>query len=426
MGMQTQGNYRLRVLILGVTAALLLLGLTTTARGVEEEKPHEQKILYVWAGDADRKDPDFVAVVNFDQRSPDYGKVIRTVPVPTAGNEPHHCELVDHDDVLACGGLLSVLRGQDEIFFFDVSDDPANPRFIGSADPPLSSVTDEFVPLPNGHFLITQMGSATGGAPGRIAEFDEHLKLVAEWPADPPAAFNPHGISIRPELNLMVTSDFLNPVTTVDGVDGVELRHTVRVWDLANRRIVRTIDIPGAIGTMDVKLIPGDPRGRAYTSGMFDGRLYLVAPFQGTAKPVFDYPQGSMPQVMEMTSDGTRMFVSLRNTGQVVMYDISNPKRPHVLSVMDLGQPPPRAPGRADPVPSGPHVIHLTHDEKRLIVTDYFLDEDNFGEIHFDGDHKVHVLKVTRNNLVLDPRFDLDFDTAVPTGPARPHGVAFK
>jgi hypothetical protein len=33
---------------------------------------------------------------------------------------------------------------------------------------------------------------------------------------------------------------------------------------------------------------------------------------------------------------------------------------------------------------------------------------------------------VERNDLNLDPRFQLDFNTAFATGPARPHGVAFK
>lgn len=33
---------------------------------------------------------------------------------------------------------------------------------------------------------------------------------------------------------------------------------------------------------------------------------------------------------------------------------------------------------------------------------------------------------VTRNNLHVDPRFQLDCNTAFATGPARPHGVAFK
>src|SRR5205807_8072571 len=47
-----------------------------------------------------------------------YGKVITTVPLPgpgATGNEPHHVGLSRDGKVLACGGLLSVLRAQKEI-----------------------------------------------------------------------------------------------------------------------------------------------------------------------------------------------------------------------------------------------------------------------------------------------------------------------
>ena len=87
----------------------------------------------------------------------------------------------------------------------------------------------------------------------------------------------------------MVTSDFINPVSTLNGVPGDPvLRGAIRVWDLQARTIVRTVNIPTAIGTMDVKLIPGDPQGRAYTAGMFDGLVYLVDTTAGTATAVFD------------------------------------------------------------------------------------------------------------------------------------------
>ena len=68
----------------------------------------------------------------------------------------------------------------------------------------------------------------------------------------------------------------------------------------------------------------------------------------------------------------------------------------------------------------------LTGAEKRLVISDYFLNEDEFGKVHAEGDHKIHVARVTSSGLSLDPRFELDFNTAFATGPARPHGVAFK
>src|SRR5439155_9007317 len=165
----------------------------------EERRGGREKTLFVWAGDQSRNRPDFLAVINFDEKSAKYGAVIKTVPLPGAGatgNEPHHVGLSADGKVLAAGGLLSVLKGQKEIFFFDVSHAQA-PRFISSADPPLSAITDEFYALPDGGFLVTMMGGAQGHAPGRVAEFNRKLELVAEHPAVPPEdGFNPHGISV--------------------------------------------------------------------------------------------------------------------------------------------------------------------------------------------------------------------------------------
>src|ERR1700738_4825999 len=49
--------------------------------------------LYVWVGDQARVEPDFVAVIDFDESSKTYGKVIRTGSVPaSAGNEGHHMQ----------------------------------------------------------------------------------------------------------------------------------------------------------------------------------------------------------------------------------------------------------------------------------------------------------------------------------------------
>jgi hypothetical protein len=289
-----------------------------------------------------------------------------------------------------------------------------------------SSITDDFLPLAEGGFLVTQMGSASGGAPGRLAEFDKQLHLKKEWPDAPPQdGFNPHGISARSELNLMVTSDFINPVTTLNVFPGPPvLRGSVRVWDLQNRTILRTINIPGAIGTMDVKLIPRDPLGRGYTAGMFDGFVYLLDTAAGTATVAFDCEtivphvetpvRGGMSQILATPKSGDRLIFALFQAGQIGMLDTTNREHLVQISIASLG------------VGAGPHDIVLTDDDKRLAVTDYFLNEDNFGKIHFEGDHKVHVLKVSRDKLELDPRFQLDFNTAFATGPARPHGMDTK
>lgn len=406
---------------MSLVAAAAVSVLTAAPQSVAHEREDSQKYLFICAGDQARTAPDFLAVLNFDEDSPNYGKIIAKAPLPepgATGNEFHHIGLSADGKTVACGGLLSVLKGQNEVFFFDVSN-PNAPKFLSSANPPLSAITDDFDALPNGGFLVTMMGGAQGHAPGRVAEFDGKLNLVKEYPENPPMdGFNPHGISVRPEINLMVTSDFVCPSTTLDAVaGGVDFRGSVRVWNLHHREILRTIDIPNAGGTIDVKLIPGDHRARGFTAGMLDDKLYLLDTKHGTARAVFDFgtiSKGGWPQLIRITRDGKRLFISMNQAGKVAMFDISDADEPRLLKALDLGP------------NSGPHYIALTPDERRLVISDYFLNEDNFGKVHAEGDHKIHVANITEHDLRLDRRFEVDFNTAFEAGPARPHGIAIK
>ena len=426
--MNTSLKPRALLKVCTLAAILPVLAGTSIGSHQNQDEGNPARTLYVWAGDQDRTAPDFLAVIDFDEDSPRYGKVIRTVPVPGpggAGNEPHHCHLSADKNILACGGLLALLRGQNSIFFFDVSD-TRRPKFMFSTSGTLSNITDDFLPLKEGGFLVTQMGSHTGGTPGRVAEFDKNLRLVGEWPAQPPEHdFNPHGISARPDLNLMVTSDFMMPASSLNIVPGDPLlRGIIRVWDFQNRSIIRTVEIPSAVGTMDVKLIPKDPRGRAYTTGMFDGLVYLVDTQNGTSQIVFDCEdivphvevpvRGGMTQLLAMPRSGDRLIFASFQAGQVGMLDVSDPEHPFQTGIVSLG------------MDAGPHMVALTDDDKRLVVSDYFLNEDDFGKVHFEGDHHVRVVNVFKTRLELDRRFDVDFNTAFTTGPARPHGVAMK
>lgn len=388
--------------------------------------------LLVWAGDKAHVAPDFIAVIDFDEHSPHYGKVLRTVPLTgpgAVGNEPHHVGLSVDGKTIALGGLLSVLRGQDQVFFFDVSR-PRHPEFIRSDNPPHASIADEFDSLSDGGFFGTFMGSPDGENPGRLVEYDANQHYVQAWPLNPPSdGFDPHGLAIDEAHNLILTSDFICPLHTlnVPGGDEVILRGTVRVWDLEKRSIVRTIVVGNPAnpsGTINVGLINADPLLRAFTAGMADNKLYLLDTQHGTATPVYDFSPFAVanapiwPQLFRINRDGTRLFITLNysgNAGKVVQFDISRPEHPKVLSVVDLG------PG------SGPHYLSLTKDEKRLVVSDYFLVEDLApgGVVKAEGDHKVHVIKVEPDQITLDPRFDLDFNRDISTGPARPHGVIF-
>ena len=136
--------------------ALLSLDPRGAYSGNNEERcdgrgcPKPEKTLYVFAGDQARVQPDFLAVIDFDEEASTTttARSLRlSPPLPppgNIGNEPHHCHLSANKEVLACGGLLSLLRGQPGIFFFDVSR-PRSPKFLFATSAPQSSITDEFL-----------------------------------------------------------------------------------------------------------------------------------------------------------------------------------------------------------------------------------------------------------------------------------------
>jgi len=98
------------------------------------------------------------------------------------------------------------------------------------------------------------------------------------------------------------------------------LRGSVRVWDFQNRTILKTVTLPSPAGTIDVRLIPNDPQMRAYTAGMADDKLYLIDTQNGSAEDVFDFSsiaKGGWPQLMRMTRDGKRLFITMNMAGRL-------------------------------------------------------------------------------------------------------------
>lgn len=400
-----------------------------------------QDTLLVWASDAKHKAADFLAVVDFDVGSASYGKVLKVVPLPFSlptaiplstgaiGNEPHHVGVSADGKTLAGGGLLSILRVQNQNFVFDITN-PRSPKFLKANTPPITaSIADEYVPLSRGGFLTTFMGGAAGEAPGRVVEYDGAYNEVGQWPLIPPLDdFNPHGIAIDEAHNLLLTSDFVCPLHTLNLPVGTTLfRGAVRVWDLAQRKITKNITVgdPGTpAGTINVELIPNDPQLRAYVTGVNDGRLYLVNTQAGTAPLAIDFnylatPSAPKPwpHLFKINRAGTRLALTLNfqgKDGKVVWLNIEDREHPTVLSIANLGP------------NSGPHYLAFSPDESSVIVADYFLVQDLFptGVVQVDGDHKIHVLKTAGDVLTRDTTFDLDFNRDIGTGPARPHGIA--
>src|SRR6185312_16636494 len=170
------------------------------------------------------------------------------------------------------------------------------------------------------------------------------------------------------------------------GSMGPVLRGSVRIWDYRKRKITKTVNLfaPGgspAQGTMDVKMLPKDQMATGIQRAMFDGHIYLIDPKGGTGTPAFDLSTvtphvdtpvpGGMPQILATPQSGDRLIVGTFMAGQVLMLDTTDRFNLKQVSVVSFG------------ANAGPHKIVLSDDDSRLVVTDYFLNEDEAGLIHY-------------------------------------------
>ena len=64
--------------------------------------------LFVWAGDADEEDSDFLAVIDARRSEPTYGQVVATLPVGARATMPHHTEYeYPSNDILFVNGWVA-------------------------------------------------------------------------------------------------------------------------------------------------------------------------------------------------------------------------------------------------------------------------------------------------------------------------------
>jgi 56kDa selenium binding protein (SBP56) len=92
-------------------------------------------VLYVWTGDYDKQQPDFLAVFEINSTNPNYGKLVKKVNIPTRGNEPHHGQFSYDGYRFGAAGILYPIKAtevaQSQLCFFDTTD-TRNPRFANS------------------------------------------------------------------------------------------------------------------------------------------------------------------------------------------------------------------------------------------------------------------------------------------------------
>jgi hypothetical protein len=241
------------------------------------------RYLFAWAGDEDRQDSDFLAVIDLAPRGDRYGTIVATLPVGEKGLWPHHTE----HELGASGMLFANGFAGNRNLLFDLRD-PLHPRVVERFDGVAGlSFLHSFVRLPNGHVLATFQGHGPDNEkPGGIAELDERGRLVRSRSAGDSTAdqseLRPYSLAVVPALDRVVVALTYMPIPTWHparaSIEHDHAGNQVQVYRLSDLALLKTIRLPTNDG-------PNEPRvlrdGRTVLVNTVACRLYRVAGLDG-------------------------------------------------------------------------------------------------------------------------------------------------
>lgn len=268
-----------------------------------------------------------------------------------------------------------------------------------------------------------------GTSPGRLVETDANFNIIHEWPEDVSSTlnilgqqFSPHGLSVDWNKKIILTSDFVVPVTILKPASaaGIQKANTLRLWELDSRKIISTITIPNGAGIQDVKFIPGNPESAALATAVGPGQVWIIYPFrkspngdQGVAELLYDLgprARNNLAIYSDISDDGKFAYFTLTLANHVAALDISNLNAVKRLDNPDENQ------GII-----GPHYVKISPDKKNLLVTDYFVQTGDIGVVNTPADYKAQWIDILSDGSLAFNR-SIDFQSQFANrGGARPH-----
>jgi hypothetical protein len=374
------------------------------------------RYLFVWAGDADKKESDFLAVLDVDSRSTTFASVVTTLPVGAVGARPHHTEYA-----MPAGGVLwanGFASGQ--TFRLNLRD-PTHPRLAGvQGDAGPFSHPHSYARLPNGDVLATfqhRMDDGHSGT-GGLVEFDTSGRIVRSVDAAVPAidsGVRPYSLAVVPALDRVVT--------TATDMHGETSSRAVQIWRLSDLTLLQTLLLlPGPLGTENT--LTAEPRvladGRTVLVNTFSCGLYRLLGLAGdsaSAEWVYSTPWDGKPPFCAVPVVAGHFWLQANGPEHaVVTLDVSDPGQPREVSRLAL---------QPDEVP---HWLALEPDQERVVITGYGALESRVLLARLDRATGALTLDTTFTTPDA-PRPGVNFDRAQwphgTTGRAIPHGAVF-
>ena len=381
--------------------------------------------LFAWAGDRAGKGEDFIAVIDADPASVDYGRLVASAASGIRTQQVHHTEYWMPES-----GLLFAndhMAGRTVVM--DVRD-PLHPRVHASfGDIGGFSHPHSFLRLPNGHVLASfqvegHMDHETHtavpatdvalakGVHGGIVEMDDEGRLVrAASTADPSRRDDllmAYSVLPLPDMDRVIVT---NSSMREEDPNG----HTYQVFRLSDLKRLSTNDlesVQGRYGEINPEEARRGPDGSVYvqTTGCGIERITGIASDHPRSKLVYQFP-GSFCGVPSMVSH--YLIQSVRLTHSVVVLDLGKADRPVEVSrvVFDGG--------------IFPHWTGYDAKTHRVAVTGY--GENRLYMLNFDPATGAIAMDKAFHDQDGRPGFDFS-DRSWPHGwggSAQAHGVVF-
>jgi hypothetical protein len=409
--------------------ALTVLTAVLASPGVSLAAP-PGSFLFLWAGDADYKASDFLAVIDSDPGSPSYGAVVASLPTGKSGTHPHHTE----HEMSPTGHLLANGFQAGRTWLFDLTQ-PLEPRILTAFDGLASfSHPHTFIRMDNGHVLTTFQYAAPGKADhhghgteaksgnaenvtGGLVEMTERGEVIrassARDAAIPDSRIYPYSV-----LPLRGIDRAVSTTTDMDKMNEKATSEWVQFWRLSDLMLLNSIALkPGPRGNENQ--LTGEPRllpdGKSIYIHTFSCGLYLLRDAGGPepkATLVHSFP-GFGCGVPVLT--GHYWLQPVPETHALVALDISDPENPREVSAITFGD------------DESPHWIAIDPSGRRVV-----LNSGGKGNRLFLVNFDPATGKLTMDNRFRDPddpRPGLNMTSrSWPhgfTGNAAPHGTVF-
>ena len=386
---------------------------------------HGGGYLAAWSGDEDREDSDFLAVINVDSSSLDYGQVVSTSSVGERSTNPHHTEY----SFTAGHPLFASGFAGNRMFRFDLSN-PLRPRFVGAVETPSAlAFSHSLERLPNGNVLVTmQARNEHLDGPGGMAEFRDDGTVVQWASADADVGeslVRPYSLAPVPGRDRLVTASSVMGVPPWhpkrQELRDESLGFHLQLWRLSDLSLLSTVALT-ASRESEAHLLPYEPRllddGETVlvtTSrcGLWRVRGLEIESF--TADLVYDFEGRGCAVPLSI---GRFWIQSIASTHQVVVLDVGDSGHPVEVSRVQFNE------------RQLPHWLAFDERESRVVMVNAPapLAERRIWMLDFDA---------ATGQLTLDERFrdvgseqpGVNFDRIEwphgPTGSAIPHGSVF-